>query len=161
MLRPLGFARWDKRFYFSGHLSVRGFSNNFDPQTMASANEDSGQQQQGAVEDHSADRADHDAQRPFDDAGQALEQIAVALRRKMHCATGDPQNPVAVIEGDLQQRLSDHISGGIQCGWGSDVFFHRTAWVGGSEPTVDEAVEFVEEMDARRGRLRVQSVRPI
>jgi hypothetical protein len=56
MLRPLGFAKWDKRFYFSGHLSVRGSSNNFDPQTMASANEDSGQQQQGAVEDHAADR---------------------------------------------------------------------------------------------------------
>jgi CspA family cold shock protein len=45
--------------------------------------------------------------------------------------------------------------------WGSDVFFHRTAWVGGSEPTVDEAVEFVEEMDARRGRLRAANVRPM
>lgn len=42
----------------------------------------------------------------------------------------------------------------------TDVFFHKTAMVGDSEPKVDMVVEFVEEM-APNGRLRAASVRPI
>jgi len=42
----------------------------------------------------------------------------------------------------------------------SDVFFHKTAMAGGSVPTVDMVVEFVEEMGSN-GRLRAVNVRPI
>ena len=44
--------------------------------------------------------ADDDAQRPFDDAGQAAEQIAMVGRRKLPVA-GDPQNLVGVVERNL------------------------------------------------------------
>jgi CspA family cold shock protein len=42
-----------------------------------------------------------------------------------------------------------------------DVFFHRSAMVGGSVPAVDMVVEFVEEIDPRSGRTRAANVRPI
>jgi cold shock CspA family protein len=36
----------------------------------------------------------------------------------------------------------------------TDVFFHKSAMVGGAVPAVDMVVEFVEEMDPRSGRIR-------
>ena len=41
-----------------------------------------------------------------------------------------------------------------------DVFFHKSAMVGGVVPEVDMIVEFVEEMGSN-GRLRAVNVRPI
>ena len=42
----------------------------------------------------------------------------------------------------------------------SDVFFHKTAFVGGVVPPIDSAVKYVEEI-GKDGRLRAINVRPI
>ena len=65
------------------------------------------------------------------------------------------------MQGTITRYFADRAFGFIRPDASrGDVFFHKSAMVGGVVPEVDMIVEFVEEMGSN-GRLRAVNVRPI
>jgi CspA family cold shock protein len=65
------------------------------------------------------------------------------------------------VQGTITRYFQDRAFGFIRPDASrGDVFFHKSAMVGGVVPEVDMIVEFVEEMGSN-GRLRAVNVRPI